>query len=325
MKNRHLLSIVIPVYYNSASLKELYTRLSKPLGLGQSTDIEIIFVDDGSGDDSFEIIEEIASKDSNVSAIRLSRNFGSFVACLAGLSRCKGDCAVIISADLQDPPELISSMYEKWKEGNKVVMAVRKHRKESLLKVLLARLFYKIFRALVTKDMPKGGFDFVLIDRQVIDVLSSIQEKNTTLMGLILWMGFKRVEISYTRGERKHGKSRWTIYKKINYFLDSIMAFSKFPIRIFSVIGIILASISLVGILYVFFAYIMGWIKGVAGWPSLMVVNLFMFGVLFLGLGIMGEYVWRNLEETRKRPLFLIDVYHKSKYSRDDNQGTGNE
>lgn len=313
---KDIISVIIPVYYNKESLKELYERLSN-LSMSSNIEIETVFVDDGSGDDSFEIISSLAVKDNRITAIKLSRNFGSFVACLAGLTSCSGDCAVIISADLQDPPELIAEMYKKWKESNKVVMAVRANRQENFLKVFCARIFYKLFRMLITKDMPRGGFDFVLIDRQVIDVLASIQEKNTTLMGLILWMGFKRAEVLYTRVERKHGKSRWTFHKKINYFLDSIMAFSKFPIRIFSLIGIFLAGTSLLGICYVLIAYFMGWIRGVAGWPSLMIVNLFMFGILFLGLGIMGEYVWRNLEETRKRPLYLIDKYHKSVFSKD--------
>lgn len=301
------ISIVIPVYYNRETLRELYEKLCCLDGTINSSDIEIVFVDDGSCDDSFKVICDIAANDTRVKGVRLSRNFGSFIACLAGLSRCSGDCAVFMSADLQDPPELIGTMYKKWREGNKVVMAVRQRREEGFIKIFFARLFYSVFRLLVTKDMPKGGFDFVLIDRQVIDVLTSIKEKNTTLMGLILWMGFKRAEILYTRKQRKHGKSRWTITKKINYFFDSIMAFSKFPIRIFSVIGIFFSTMSIAGIVYIIFAYAMGWIKGVAGWTSLMVVQLFMFGILFLGFGIMGEYIWRTLEESRKRPLFLID------------------
>ncbi len=302
-------SVIVPVYYNSESLQELYAKLCSVPELNVLGEMEIVFVDDGSGDDSFEIIRSMASKDKRVTGIKLSRNFGSFVACLAGLTHCAGNCAVIISADLQDPPGLIGSMYKKWKEGNKVVMAVREERKEGFFKVLFARIFYKLFRLLVTDDMPKNGFDYVLIDRQVINVLTSIREKNTTLMGLILWMGFSRAEVLYTRVERKHGKSRWTLYKKINYFLDSIMAFSQFPIRIFSVIGILLSGISSIGIVYIIAAYFAGWIEGVAGWASLMVITLFMFGILFLGLGMMGEYIWRNLEETRKRPLFLIDTY----------------
>lgn len=304
-------SIVIPVYYNRESLKELYTRLRCLPEMHPSFEIEMIFVDDGSGDDSFEVICNIASKDSRVIGMKLSRNFGSFIACLAGLTRCTGDCAVIISADLQDPPELINEMYKKWWEGNKVVMAVRERREEGFLKVFFAEMYYKLFRLLITKEMPKKGFDFVLIDRQIINVLTSIQEKNTTLMGLILWTGFRRVEIAYTRMNRKHGKSRWTVLKKVNYFLDSIMAFSKFPIRVFSVFGIFLSGLSLIGIAYIIFAYLIGWIKGVSGWPSLMVVNLFMFGILFLALGMMGEYIWRNLEESRKRPLFLIDFEYR--------------
>lgn len=320
ISKKNKLSVIVPVYYNRESLEELHSRLSKISETELSFELEIIFVDDGSGDDSFEAIRKIASDDSRVIGIRLSRNFGSFVASLAGLTKCTGDCAVIIAADLQDPPELIPLMYKKWLEENKVVLAVRNRRQEGFLKVFFARMFYGMFRLLVTKQMPKGGFDFVLLDRQVIDVLTSIQEKNTTLMGLILWVGFKRAEIYYTKLSRKYGKSRWSVYKKINYLIDSIMAFSMFPIRIFSVIGIFLSVLSLAGIIYIFFAYFKGWIKGVVGWPSMMIVNLFMFGILFLGLGLMGEYIWRNLEETRKRPLFIIDTCYKTKDPKDDSE-----
>lgn len=316
-------SIVIPVYYNRESLKELYTRLCRLPETHPSLEIEIVFVDDGSGDDSFDIICGVASKDSRVMGIKLSRNFGSFIACLAGLTRCSGDSAVIISADLQDPPELIGEMYEKWREGNKVVMAVREGREEGFFKVFFAQMYYKLFRLLITKEMPPKGFDFVLIDRQIINILASIQEKNTTLMGLILWTGFRRAEITYTRMDRKHGESRWTLSKKINYFFDSIMAFSKFPIRAVSLFGIFLSGLSFIGIVYIIFAYFMGWIKGVSGWPSLMVVNLFMFGILFLALGMMGEYIWRNLDEARKRPVFIIDSECRQTIVNSDTEKSG--
>jgi polyisoprenyl-phosphate glycosyltransferase len=301
------LSVVVPVYYNSESLHELHSRLLRITDENPDLEIEIVYVDDGSGDDSFNTICSIAAKDSRVVAVKLSRNFGSFIACLAGLTRCNGDCAVIISADLQDPPELIGEMYKKWCEGSKVVMAVRENRQEGFIKTFFANMYYRLFRLFITKEMPPKGFDFVLIDRKVIDVLTSIQEKNTTLMGLILWTGFNRTEIPYTRMKRKHGKSRWTLSKKINYFLDSMMAFSRFPMHVFSMFGILLSLVSLISISYIIFAYLVGWINGVSGWPSLMVVNLFMFGMLFLAFGMLGEYVWRNLEEARKRPLFIID------------------
>jgi glycosyltransferase involved in cell wall biosynthesis len=308
------LSVVIPVYYNSDSLQELYERLCTIPGLDyNSIDFEMVFVDDGSGDKSFEIIQSLSKNDDRISLIKLSKNFGSFVACLAGLSHSTGDCAVIISADLQDPPEMIVKMLKKWEEGNKVVMAVRDSRKEGILKIFFAQLFYKIFRLLISKEMPRKGFDFVLIDRQVIDVLTFIKEKNTTLMGLILWAGFKRAELPYTREERKHGKSRWTFFKKVNYFIDSIIAFSLLPVRIISLVGITISMLSFIGIGYVFFAYFMG-LMNIAGWPSLMVIILFMFGNLFLSIGILGEYIWRNLEETRRRPLYIVDTCCNSKF-----------
>src|SRR5271169_615995 len=159
---KNKISVVVPVYYNSESLPELYSRICKTFG-EKKIDFEIILVDDGSGDASFQVICGIASGDSRVVGVKLSKNFGSFVACLAGLTKCTGDCAVIISADLQDPPELILQLYEEWLIGNKVVMAVREQRREGFLKVFFAQLFYRLFRLLVTKDMPRKGFDFVLI------------------------------------------------------------------------------------------------------------------------------------------------------------------
>ena len=305
------LSVIIPVYYNEASLEELYARVAKLADTHPSVDFEILFVDDGSGDRSFEVIRRIASVDERVVAVKLSRNFGSFNACLAGLTRVSGDCAVIISADLQDPPELIGEMYERWLEGNKVVMAVRARREESFFKVLFARMYYRVFRALVDNAMPRGGFDFVLIDRLVVDNLAAMREKNTTLMGLILWSGFKRVEIPYTRMRRKHGRSRWTLLKKINYFVDSLLAFTHLPIRLLTLLGVFTCAVSMLGIVYILIVALTGRVT-VAGWASVMVVMFFMFSLMMIGMGILGEYVWRGLEESRKRPSFIIESEFRS-------------
>jgi dolichol-phosphate mannosyltransferase len=303
---KHKLSVVIPVYYNSETLEMLYSRLTQVSEANPDMDMEVVFVDDGSEDNSHEITLKIAAQNQNVIAVRLSKNFGSFVACLAGLTKVTGDSSVIISADLQDPPELISEMFLKWKEGSQVVMAVRSQRKDNFVKVFFANMYYRIFRLLITKDMPKMGFDFVLIDRKVIEVLINMQEKNTTLMGLILWTGFRRAEIPYTREDRKFGKSRWTLAKKIDYFLDSIMAFSKFPIRAFSLMGLLLFFMSLLGTVYVILAKTLGWVT-MSGWSSLMAMMLMLFGIVFFALGMIGEYIWRNLEESRQRPLFIIE------------------
>lgn len=307
---KHKLSIVIPVYYNAESLEELHERITSITQSHPTLELEILFVDDGSGDNSFEVIHKLYSRDDRVVAVKLSRNFGSFNACLAGLTRATGECAVIISADLQDPPEIIGEMYESWLNGTKVVMAVRERREESFLKVLLARTYYRVFRALVDKAMPRGGFDFVLIDRAVLNNLCAMQEKNTTLMGLILWSGFKREEIPYTRMKRKYGKSRWSLAKKVNYFVDSMLAFTHLPIRLLTMLGIFSCLISFLGTIYIFIGVYMGWMK-VAGWPSMMVVMLFMFSIIMIGMGIIGEYVWRSLEESRKRPSFIIESEHR--------------
>ncbi len=309
---KHKLSVIIPVYYNEESLDELYGRVAKFSDAHPDVDLEILFVDDGSGDRSYDVIRGIAAKDDRVVAVKLSRNFGSFNACLAGLTRVTGDCAVIISADLQDPPELIGEMYDRWLAGNKVVMAVRAQREESFFKVLFAKTYYRVFRALVDSAMPRGGFDFVLIDRLVINVLSAMREKNTTLMGLILWSGFQRVEIPYTRMRRQHGRSRWSLLKKVNYFVDSLLAFTHLPIRLLTLLGVFTCAVSLLGILYILIVTLTGRVT-VAGWASVMVVMFFMFSLMMIGMGILGEYVWRGLEESRKRPSFIIE----SEYRRD--------
>lgn len=306
----HKLSIITPVYYNAGSLNELYGRLIRVAESNPTIDLEIVFIDDGSGDSSYDVLREIAAKDDRVVLLKLSRNYGAFNAVLAGLTRATGECAAIISADLQDPPELIGEMYERWLKGTKVVMAVRAKREEPFVKVLFSKIYYRIFRSLVNNAMPRGGFDFFLIDRLVVDVLCMMQEKNTTLMGLILWSGFKREQIPYTRMERRHGKSRWSLAKKVNYFVDSLLAFTKLPIRLLSMLGLLIAVISALGIAYILFVTLTGRVT-VAGWASVMVVMFFMFSIMMMGLGILGEYVWRSLDEARKRPSFIIESEYR--------------
>lgn len=301
------LSVVIPVYYNSESLPVLYERLNNLSGKNkQHMDFEFIFVDDGSGDNSFDLLKDMAKADRRIKLIKLSRNFGSFVACIAGLTYSRGDCAAIISADLQDPPELLEDMYKKWLAGSEVVLAVRKSRQESWLKVCLANIYYFLTRLLALRNMPRGGFDFVLIDRKVIDILVDMKEKNTTLMGQILWVGFKQDLIYYTKQKRLHGKSRWTFSKKIKYFIDTFVAFSYFPIRLMSFLGLVTALVAFLMAVYAIIKKIYFGVD-VPGFTTLLVVILFSSGVQMIMLGLLGEYLWRNFDETRKRPLFIVD------------------
>ena len=301
-----LLSIIIPVYYNEKSLPILYERLNKVSGEIKDVDFEYVFVDDGSGDNSYNVLHGIAKNDTCVKVVKLSRNFGSFVACLAGLTYCKGDCAVIMAADLQDPPELINELLYKWKQGNEIVYAVREKREESGIKVFFSKLYYRIFKLIALSNMPKGGFDFVLLGRKVIDAIVKAREKNSTLIGQILWVGFKSDYILYTKKAREHGKSRWTLRKKIKYFLDSILAFSFFPIRIISAFGILVAFCAFSFGLYTIFLRIFLGVE-VKGFTTLIVVILFTSGIQMIMLGIVGEYLWRTLEETRNRPNFVVD------------------
>lgn len=304
------ISIVVPVYYNSDTLMMLYEDMKEKI-LGKLGDYEIVFVDDGSGDNSFEIMNEIAAKDKNVVCTRLSRNFGEHAAILAGLSVCTGDCAVTKQADLQEDSTLILDLYEKWKEGNKVVLAIRADRDEGAVKKFFAGMYYWLVRKTINKDMPQGGCDCYLLDRQAIKVIQLMDEKNSSLTLQVMWIGFKSAKVYFHRKDRTVGKSRWTFAKKYKLVVDSMMSFSYFPIRAISVIGTIVAFASFLGIIGAIYEKLtIG--TPIAGYASLMCVVLFATGLIMVTLGILGEYLWRVLDASRSRPPFIIDEVRKS-------------
>jgi len=301
------LSVVVPVYFNQETLEALHAQLQElTTHLPDDVVLEFVFVDDGSADDSRAILRAMAARDKRVRLVFLSRNFGSFTAILAGLNYASGDCTAIISADLQDPPGMIPQMYGRWLAGDKTVMAVRAKREDSWGARLFSSMAYSLLRRMALPTMPKGGFDFVLIDRQVKGVLIRTGERNTSLMGLIVWAGFRQSQIPYTRRERAGGKSRWNFGKKLKYLIDSLLAFSYVPIRLMSAVGIIIGS---AGFLYALVLIVMRLFQtfDVPGWTALMVVTLVLFGFLFLSLGIIGEYLWRTLDESRSRPVFIVE------------------
>jgi polyisoprenyl-phosphate glycosyltransferase len=303
-----LVSVVVPVYQNAGSLADLFARLRVVAGQLPGDRFEFVFVDDGSRDASFDVLRGLAVEDPRVRVVKLSRNFGSGAAILAGLVEARGDCMVALAADLQDPPELIPRLLEQWRQGKKVVLAARRSRADPLVTRLLADGFYRLFRRFALPNMPRHGFDFFLLDCTVRDLIAGIQENNAYLMGLILWMGFDPGVIEYDRAARpaRYGPSMWGLGRRVKHFIDSFTAFSYLPLRAASVLGVVVA---LLGLLYAGLIVLLRVVHGfpVEGWASLMVAVLLLSGVQMLMIGVLGEYLWRNLEETRRRPRFVVE------------------
>ena len=299
------LSIIIPVYFSEETLMDCYHDLEENV-LCKLDNYEIIFVDDGSEDNSYEICKKIASGNNNIRLIKLSRNFGSHAACYAGLVACTGDCCTIKAADCQEPSSLILDMLESWKEGNRVVLAVREGREEKFSQRLFANLYYKLVNKFVSNKMPKSGFDCYLLDRKVIEALKLLDERNSAITLQILWSGFKTGIVYYTRLARQKGKSRWTLSKKIKLVLDSFVSFSPAPIRFIEIIGVLFALGAIVwGILLVIFNFL--GVIDVEGWTTMMIVLLFSSGMIMLILGVLGEYIWRILDVAQNRPVYFVE------------------
>jgi glycosyltransferase involved in cell wall biosynthesis len=298
------LSIIIPLLNEAAGLEALHQRVAE-LAPRIGREIEMIFVDDGSTDESFEVLQRIRAADPRVKIIRLSRNFGSHSACLAGLEHTSGEHAVILAADLQDPPELVIDMLREAEKGRDVVWAFRETRHDPTLTVLSSMAYNRLMRRIALPNFPPQGFDFVLVSRRVIEHLTRHTERNTSLFGQMLWLGFGQASIPYTRLRRRSGRSKWTLAKKVKLAIDSFVSFSYFPIRLMSVLGV---ASALLGVAYALFTVVRRLLNQVPveGWASLMVVVLIVGGMQMVMLGIIGEYLWRTLDEARGRPPFVV-------------------
>lgn len=303
-----LLSIVVPVYFNEKNLPDTIPQLLALEEQLPGYSLQLVFVDDGSGDKSYEVLTNFQSKfPQTIKIIKLTRNFGSMAAIQAGLTQADGDCVGVISADLQDPPELFVKMASYWEKGTKAVFAVRKDREEPLGQKLFANTYYSLIRKFAIPNYPVGGFDFILIDRQVVDEVNKIHEKNTNLMALVFWLGFKPIFIPYVRKPRTKGKSRWTLAKKVKLFIDSFVSFSYVPIQLFSTLGFIVAAVSFLYGVIILISWLTFGIE-VKGWVPMMVLLTFTAGIQMSMLGVLGEYLWRTLDETRKRPHYVVDT-----------------
>lgn len=300
------ISLVIPVYYNQDNLRPLYKDIQDKLYTHTEYEWELVMVNDGSQDNSYKVMQEIAACDERIKIYSLSRNFGSHAAILCGLSKCSGDCAIVKAADLQEPTEMVLEMVDSWKRGNNVVLAVRKDREEGAGQTFFANMYYWMVRKAALPAMPKGGFDVYLLDRKVINVLMALDERNSALTGQILWSGFRTDKVYYTRLQREIGKSRWTLRKKIRLVTDTLFSFSTLPITVVSVIGTLSCIGAVIWAVLVLIFKLVGLID-VSGWTTLFMFNLFSFGVIMLTLGILGGYLWRTFDASRNRPPYIIE------------------
>ncbi|MCU0394161.1 MAG: glycosyltransferase family 2 protein [Thermoflexibacter sp.] len=299
-------SVVIPIYNEALNISLLYERLTKILQQ-MNISYELIFVNDGSRDESIDLIKKLAEIHKEIKFIDLSRNFGHQIAVSAGLDKTQGKRVVIIDADLQDPPELIEDLYAKMNEGYEVVYAKRKRRKgEGFMKLLTAKLFYRILASITSIRIPVDTGDFRLMDSKVVEALRQMPESHKFLRGQISWIGYKQTFVEYERDERHAGKTGYTYRKMLKFALDGITAFSNFPIKLVTVMGFVVSIIAFLIILYTFYVKYFTDQDIERGWASLMVGILFLGGVQLISIGILGEYISRINTDVRKRPLYFI-------------------
>ncbi len=313
------LSVIIPIYNESEIIRELHSRLThtskllhEQVGISPS-ETEFIFVNDGSSDDSLAQLIVLVNTTSNYKIINLSRNFGHQKAATAGLEHSKGEHVVIIDADLQDPPEFIIDLYKKLEEGYDVVYAVRKKRSgESMLKLLTAKLFYRLLYKITEINIPLDTGDFRIMRRNVVDTLNSMPESHRFIRGMVTWVGFKQIGLEYDRHERFAGQTKYPVKKMLKFAFDAITSFSTVPLKLMIYLGFLTSFVGILGIFYIFYLKFYT-NQAITGWSSLMVVILLMGGVQLLTIGIMGEYIGRISEEIKKRPLYIIEKIYEKK------------
>lgn len=298
-------SIVAPVYNESGSLPEFYRRVKEVMEpLGETW--ELVLVDDGSKDNSAEIMRALAQQDPHVRPVIFARNFGHQLAVTAGLDYSRGQAVVMIDSDLQDPPEVIPELIAKWREGYEVVYAVRTEREgETWFKLFTAKLFYRLIYRITDVDIPLDTGDFRLMDRRVVDVLGQMRERHRFLRGMSVWVGFRQIGVGYKRHARFAGETKYPLTKMLHFASDAITGFSYFPLQLASYIGFISAGLSILAIPIVAFERLTGQ-QAFLGQATTLIAVLFLGGVQLISLGILGEYLGRIYDEARRRPLYIV-------------------
>ena len=302
---RPVISIVAPVYNEEPILHELYRRISETMdAIGE--DWELVLINDGSFDRSFEIMRELREADDRVRLVNFSRNFGHQLAISAGLDYPQGDAVVIIDADLQDPPSVIAEMVKKWREGYEVIYAVRSQRKgETWFKLFTASLFYRVINGITGVNIPVDTGDFRLLDRRAVLALRAVREHHRFMRGLAVWIGFKQIGIEYVREERYAGETKYPFRKMLRFALDGITSFSHLPLQLATYLGFVIAGLSVLGILTTVILRLSG-SQAFFGQATTLVAVLFIGGIQLISLGIVGEYLGRIYNEVKARPLYIV-------------------
>lgn len=306
MKTAEKVSVVVPFLNEQENLPELYSRLSAVFA-GRNEEVEFLFVDDGSTDGSFQWLEKVSAEDSRVRKLQLARNFGHQAAITAGIDHATGDAVIIMDADLQDPPEILPDLIAKWNEGFEVVYAVRRKRAgESFLKKLLAASFYRIFQNLCSVKVPVDAGDFRLLDRSVVDALKTMRETHRYMRGMTSWVGFKQGAVEYDRAARHAGETKYPVWKSLKLAWDGITSFSSKPLQWMTNMGLLIALVAALSAVRIVWMKLSGNGDLVSGWASLSVLILFLGGVQLAALGLLGQYIGRIFEQSKKRPLYIL-------------------
>ncbi len=301
-----MISVIFPVYDEEDNLNRLYQRLDETVSRISDQEFEFIFVDDCSTDESPRILKELRQQDARVRIVRFARNSGSHAAIAYGLNCARGDAAVVLAADLQDPPSLIWGLLDEWQLGSRMVWGVRTKREgEGFFTLVFSKIYYFLLNWLTSVKAPPLGADVFLADRAVIDAFRNVTEKHTSVFLLLAWLGFRQSQIEYVKEKRYAGRSKWRLGQKIKLTVDSLLAFSDIPIRYMSVLGFFTALLGFVYAGYVFWSYVHG--SPVEGWSSLMVAILVVGGIQMMMLGVLGEYLWRTYDESRCRPRQIVE------------------
>lgn len=304
MKSK-LISIVVPVYNEEEIVRTTYSRLKEVAGKWEDN-YEIIFVNDGSTDHTLRILEEISDNNSPIKVISFSRNFGHQMAFTAGLDYAKGGAVIVIDGDLQDPPEVMTELIQKWKEGYHVVYGKRIKRKgETFFKRITANIYYRLMEKLSDTKIPRDVGDFRLMDRSVVDKIKNMRERHRFIRGMVSWVGFKQTFVEYVRDERVAGETKYPFKKMLRFALDGIFSFSTVPLKIVTQLGFLITLLTFLYIVYIVMNRILG--HGFPGYASIIVSILFLGGIQLLSIGLLGQYIGRTFEEIKSRPLYIVE------------------